>query len=43
MFAGSSITYGRQIGGKDLEKEVCLGKREVWRREVKEERERGIV
>lgn len=45
MFTGSSITYGRWIGGNDPEQWVCLGKEEVWRSEVKEEREeeKGIV
>ncbi len=34
MFAGSSITYGRWIGGKDPEEVVCLGNEEVQRSEA---------
>lgn len=43
MFAGSSITYGRRIGGKDPEQSVCLGNKEVWKSKVREEGGRGIV
>lgn len=42
MFAGSLITYGRWIGGKDPEQELCLGDEEVWRSEVREGKESGL-